>query len=158
MLSDLSSECIHHSCMSGAPYKQRRCHIFSFIFELCNKTSETNRADVSEVAVDGCTGYALQHQLWLASSRAGHCTACANIEGVSESCCCCCQVTSVVSNSVRPHRQQPTRLPVPGILQAKTLEWVAISFSNVWKWKVKGNSLSRVRLLVTPWTASAHIS
>ena len=35
---------------------------------------------------------------------------------------------------------------VPGILQARTLEWVAISFSNAWKWKAKGKSLSRVRL------------
>ena len=51
------------------------------------------------------------------------------------------------------HRQQPTRLPVPGILQARTLEWVAISFSNAWKWKVKCKSLSRVWLLATPWTA-----
>ena len=53
-----------------------------------------------------------------------------------------------------PHRPQPTRLPIPGILQARTLEWVAISFSNVWKWKVKVKSLSRVRLLATPWTAA----
>jgi len=44
--------------------------------------------------------------------------------------------------------------PVPGILQARILEWVAISFSNAWKWKVKVKSLSRVRLLVTPWTAA----
>ena len=44
------------------------------------------------------------------------------------------------------HRRQPTRLPVPGILQARTLDWVAISFSNVWKWKVKMKLLSRVRL------------
>ena len=44
--------------------------------------------------------------------------------------------------------------PIPGILQARTLEWVAISFSNAWKWKVKMKSLSRVRLLVTPWTAA----
>ena len=44
--------------------------------------------------------------------------------------------------------------PVPGILQARTLEWVAISFSNAWKWKVKVTSLSRVRLLATPWTAA----
>ena len=44
--------------------------------------------------------------------------------------------------------------PVPRILQARTLEWVAISFSNAWKWKVKVRSLSRVRLLVTPWTAA----
>ena len=40
--------------------------------------------------------------------------------------------------------------PIPGILQARTLEWVAISFSNAWKWKVKVKSLSRVRLLATP--------
>ena len=44
--------------------------------------------------------------------------------------------------------------PVPGILQARTLEWVAISFSNAGKWKVKGKSLSHVRLFVTPWTAA----
>ena len=48
----------------------------------------------------------------------------------------------------------PPGSPVPGILQARTLEWVAISFSNAWKWKVKGKSLSRVRLLATPWTAA----
>ena len=43
---------------------------------------------------------------------------------------------------------------VPGILQARTLEWVAISSSNEWKWKVKVKLLSRVRLLATPWTAA----
>ena len=48
----------------------------------------------------------------------------------------------------------PPGLPVPGILQARTLEWVAISFSNAWKWKVKVKSLSRVRFLATPWTAA----
>ena len=41
-----------------------------------------------------------------------------------------------------------------GILQARTLEWVAISFSNAWKWKVKVKLLSRVQLLVTSWTAA----
>ena len=48
----------------------------------------------------------------------------------------------------------PPGSPVPGILQARTLEWGAISFSNAWKWKVKMKSHSRVRLLVTPWTAA----
>ena len=48
----------------------------------------------------------------------------------------------------------PPGSPVPGILQARTLEWVAISFSNAGKWKVKMKSLSRVRLLATPWTAA----
>ena len=44
--------------------------------------------------------------------------------------------------------------PVPGILQARTLEWVAISFSNAWSWKVKVKLLSRVQLPATPWTAA----
>ena len=44
--------------------------------------------------------------------------------------------------------------PVPGILQARTLEWIAISFSNAWKWKVKVKSLSCVQLFTTPWTAA----
>ena len=48
----------------------------------------------------------------------------------------------------------PPGFPVPGILQARTLEWVAISFSNAWKWKVKVKSLSPVWLLATPWTAA----
>ena len=43
---------------------------------------------------------------------------------------------------------------IPGILQAKTLEWVAISFSNAWKWKVKVRSFSHVGLFATPWTAA----
>ena len=43
---------------------------------------------------------------------------------------------------------------VLGILQARTLEWVAISFSNAWKWKVKVKSLSHVQLIATPWTAA----
>ena len=50
--------------------------------------------------------------------------------------------------------RQPTRLPIPGILQARTLEWVAISFSNAWKWKGKVKLLSRVRPSATPWTAA----
>ena len=49
----------------------------------------------------------------------------------------------------------PPGSPVPGILQARTLEWVAISFSNAGKWKVKVKSLSRVQLFATPW-AAAH--
>ena len=48
----------------------------------------------------------------------------------------------------------PPDSAVPGILQARTLEWVAISFSNAWKWNVKVKSLSRVRLLATPSTAA----
>jgi len=53
-----------------------------------------------------------------------------------------------------PIDSSPPGSPVPGILQARTLEWVAIFFSNAWKWKVKVKLLSHVWLLVTPWTAA----
>ena len=49
-----------------------------------------------------------------------------------------------MSYCVWPHRWQPTRLPRPWVLQVRTLEWVAISFSNAWKWKVKVKSESEV--------------
>ena len=48
----------------------------------------------------------------------------------------------------------PPESAIPGILQARTLEWVAISFSNAWKWKGKVKSLSRVQPSATPWTAA----
>ena len=53
-----------------------------------------------------------------------------------------------------PRDGSPPGSAVPGILQARTLEWVATSFSNAWKWKVKVKSLSRVQLSATPWTAA----
>ena len=53
-----------------------------------------------------------------------------------------------------PIDSSPPGSLVTGILQARTLEWVAISFSNAWKWKVKVKSPSPVRLLVIPWTAA----
>ena len=53
-----------------------------------------------------------------------------------------------------PIDSRPPGSPVPSILQARTLEWVAISFSNAWKWKVKVKSLSCVRLFTTPRTAA----
>ena len=53
-----------------------------------------------------------------------------------------------------PIDSSPPGSPVPGILQARALEWVAISFSNAWKWKVKVKSLSHVWLLAIPWTSA----
>ena len=53
-----------------------------------------------------------------------------------------------------PTEGSPPGSPIPGILQATTLEWVAISFSNAWKWKVKVKWLSRVQFVATPWTAA----
>ena len=57
-----------------------------------------------------------------------------------------------------PRDVSPWGSSVPGILQARTLEWVAISFSNAGKWKVRVKSLSCVRLLATPWTAAHQAS
>ena len=51
----------------------------------------------------------------------------------------------------------PPGFAIPGTLQARTLEWVAISFSKAWKWKVKVKSLSRVQLFTTPWTAAYQV-
>ena len=51
----------------------------------------------------------------------------------------------------------PPGCPVPGILQARTLEWVAIFFSKAWKWKVIVKSLSHVWHFVTPWNAGSSV-
>ena len=56
-----------------------------------------------------------------------------------------------------PIEGSPPGSPIPGILQARTLEWGAIAFSNAWKWKVKVKSLSHVWLLATPWTAAQAV-
>ena len=75
-------------------------------------------------------------------------------------CVGCCRVAAKLLQPCptlcNPIDGSPPGSPDPGILQARTLEWVAISSSNAWKWKVKVKSLSRVRLLVTPWTAACQ--
>ena len=60
----------------------------------------------------------------------------------------------VMSDSCDPIDGCPQGSPIPGILQARTLEWVAISFSNAWKWKVKVKLLCHVWFSATPWTAA----
>ena len=77
------------------------------------------------------------------------------------SCVYLCAAAAAAAKSLRscltlrdPVDGSPPGSPVPRILQARTLEWVAISFSNAWKWKVKVKSLSRVWLFTTPWTAA----
>ena len=71
-------------------------------------------------------------------------------------CCCCCSAKSpqLCPTLWDPIDSSPPGSLVPGILQARTLEWVAISFSNAWKWRVRVKLLSHVRLLATPWTAA----
>ena len=64
------------------------------------------------------------------------------------------EVTQSCLTLSNPMDCSPQGSSVHGVFQARTLKWVAISFSNAWKWKVKVKSLSRVRLLVTSWTAA----
>ena len=78
------------------------------------------------------------------ATREAHSTAAAAAAKSLQSCPTLCDPTD----------GSPPGSSIHGILQARTLEWVAISFSNAWKWKVKVKSLSRVRLLATPWTAT----
>ena len=77
-----------------------------------------------------------------------------------EALCCCCSAAKSLQLCLTlcdPRNGSPSGSPVPGILQARTLEWVAISFSNAWKWKVKVKLLSRVQLLATPWTTAYRL-
>ena len=66
----------------------------------------------------------------------------------------CCSVTPVCPTLCDPRDGSPPGSAAPGILQARTLEWAAIAFSNAWKWRVKVKSLSYVRPSATPWTAA----
>ena len=73
----------------------------------------------------------------------------------------CCHIAAAAAKPLQscptlcdPTDGSPPGSPDSGILQVRTLEWVAISFSNAWKWKVKVKTLSRVRLFATPWTAA----
>ena len=77
-----------------------------------------------------------------------------NWDSACSCCCCCCWVTSVVSNSVRPHRRQPTRLAGPWESPGKNTGVGCHFLLQCMKGKVKAKSLSRVRLLATPWIAA----
>ena len=90
--------------------------------------------------------YATPYSLW-GCKRVGHDLVTTATAKSLQSCPTLCH----------PIDSSPPGSPVLGILQARTLEWVAISFSNAWKWKVKGKSLSRVWLLATPWTAAHQV-
>ena len=79
--------------------------------------------------------------LWFISLRIIHCAASAKLLQLCPTLC-------------DPIDGSPPGSPVSGILQARTLEWVAISFSNAWKWTVKVKSLSRGWLPATPWPAA----
>ena len=76
------------------------------------------------------------------------------LESVSSGSTAAAKLLQLCLTLCDPINGSPPGSAVPGILQARTLEWVAISFSNAWKWKVKVKSLSRVQLSATTWTAA----
>ena len=82
----------------------------------------------------------LLHQTWKVKTSNSCIAAAAAAAKSLQSCLTLCD----------PIDGSPPGSPVPGILQTRTLEWVAISFSNAWKWKVKVKSLSRVQHFATP--------
>ena len=89
--------------------------------------------------------YATPYSLW-GCKRVGHDLVTTATAKSLQSCPTLCH----------PIDSSPPGSPVPGILQARTLEWVAISFSKAWKWNVKVKSLSRVWLFSTPWTTTCQ--
>ena len=95
-----------------------------------------------------CAGIPSLHHLtfysWAKSNRCYFCEYTAAAAKPLQSCPTLCD----------PIDGSPPGSTIPGILQARTLEWVAIFFSNAWKWKVKAKLLSHVRLFATPWTTA----
>ena len=84
--------------------------------------------------------------MYCGEGETGHCTFASSAAAAKslQSCPTLCD----------PIDSSPPGSSVPGILQARIQEWVAISFSNAWKWKVKVKSFSRARPFTTPWTAA----
>ena len=88
--------------------------------------------------------------VWILSSPIG-----SEVRGKQDSSVLAAKSLQLCPILCNPIDGSPLGSSIPGILQARTLEWVAISFSSAWKWKVKVKSLSRARLLATPWTSSS---
>ena len=89
----------------------------------------------------------LRQLMYCGEGETGHYTFASSAAAAAKSLQSCPTLCNPIDGS-------PPGSPVPGILQARTLEWVAISFSNAWKWKVKVKSFSRARPFTTPWPAA----
>ena len=115
----------------------QNCVLFStFVFDLGKKPSFVNKVKDTNVSSMRYKSNIVRLKLWVYVAAAA-------VKSL-QSCLTPCDLID----------GSPPGSPVPGILQARILEWVAISFSNALKWKVKVKSLSRVRLLVTPETVA----
>ena len=135
--SDLT-EGTWHAHMCG---KRHLCEIQGFSGSSAGKESACNAGDLGLIPGLGRSpGEGNGYPLWFS--------------GLENSMDCIAKSFQFCPTLCDPIDGSPSGSPVPGILQARTLEWVAISFSNASKWKVKVQSLSHVWLLATPWTAA----
>jgi len=120
-------DCLPRTWSSGAKWKVRLFHVWA-------GSLSSYRGNISSSRPN--------QKLWLA------------IDEIAAAAAAAAKSLQSCPTQCDPIDGSPPGSPIPGILQARTLEWVAISFSNVWKWKVKVKSLSHVRLFSTPWTAT----
>ena len=144
---------------------------------LLDSVGEGQGGMIWENSIEPCI---LSYVKWITSPSSMHETGCSGLvhwddpegwDGVQDGVTCTpmadscqCMAKTTASAAVKSLQSCPTMCepidgstpgsPFPGILQARTLEWVAISFSSAWKWKVKVKSLSRVRFLATAWTVA----
>ena len=127
---------------SSYPVRNKVCYKF-----LENASSDRHHASFFSVWNTDMTAWAATAALRSSGKGQDNCSNLSPAAAASKSLQSCPTLCDPIDGS-------PPGSPVPGILQARTLEWVAISFSNAWKWKVKVKALSRVRLSATPWTAA----
>ena len=129
------------------------------IFKLAKLSQITNLTVLSNSSTSNALGYSILNKFFFGTGRKRSAVLiyCFYTNGNIYTCVCAAAAAKSLQSCTTlcdPIDGSPPGSPVSGILQARTLEWVAISFSNAWKWKGKVKSLSRVRLLATPWTAA----
>ena len=135
-----------HACLFIGTAKIGKVGWQGLGFLITSNCSSWNGLDREMVLIDrkreGCRPHILGMQRSTGMCVLGRC------------CHCCCKSLQLCPILWDPIDGSPPGSAIPGVLQARTLEWVAISFSNAWKWKVKAKLFSHVRLLATPWTAA----
>ena len=173
--NDCSTLCSHKQC-TVVPFSSHACQHFLFVFFLMTAVLTHVRWHLTVVLI--CISLMVSHVDHLFRCLSAICISCLEKCLFSSStrfliglfvflplsCMSCLYMLDAAATAAKSLQSCPTLCDpidgsppgpvVPGILQARTLEWVAISFSSAWKWKGKVKSLSRVPLFATPRTAA----